>query len=211
MRTQELRQKKQSNTYPQLIAIRNLQKCLQLFHFSVSFDTFDVYHFTPFSEPSASAYYVIYQYQRKNCIWNRVYLWMCGKQKTVITTKSVEYMPFFLSFFLFLNGGVWAVYAIFDRDIFLGVNNLTYCKQSYLLLIFSVATTCSMIQQIKWKHENSYWNMDTHIQDTYILSRSLYCWIDLLGSCAYLHAFSVCFGLCDVHIMLHILLQRTYK
>ncbi|BBG93165.1 Nodulin MtN3 family protein [Prunus dulcis] len=26
--------------------------------------------------------------------------------KTVITTKSVEYMPFFLSFFFFLNGGV---------------------------------------------------------------------------------------------------------
>jgi hypothetical protein len=39
----------------------------------------------------------------------------------VITTKSVEFMPFFLSFFLFLNGGVWATYAVLDRDIFLGV------------------------------------------------------------------------------------------
>ncbi|XP_051220289.1 bidirectional sugar transporter SWEET16 [Lolium perenne] len=43
--------------------------------------------------------------------------------RTVITTRSVEYMPFFLSFFLFLNGGVWATYAILDRDIFLGVPN----------------------------------------------------------------------------------------
>ncbi|XP_038974448.1 bidirectional sugar transporter SWEET17-like [Phoenix dactylifera] len=43
--------------------------------------------------------------------------------KTVIATKSVEYMPFFLSFFLFLNGGIWTVYAVLDRDIFLGIPN----------------------------------------------------------------------------------------
>ncbi|KAL6627795.1 hypothetical protein ACP70R_031521 [Stipagrostis hirtigluma subsp. patula] len=43
--------------------------------------------------------------------------------KTVIATKSVEFMPFFLSFFLFLNGGVWATYAVLDRDIFLGIPN----------------------------------------------------------------------------------------
>ncbi|XP_031277186.1 bidirectional sugar transporter SWEET17-like [Pistacia vera] len=41
--------------------------------------------------------------------------------KTVVTTKSVEYMPFFLSFFLFLNGGIWAFYALLLGDIFLGV------------------------------------------------------------------------------------------
>jgi len=43
--------------------------------------------------------------------------------RTVIATRSVEYMPFFLSFFLFLNGGVWATYALLDRDVFLGVPN----------------------------------------------------------------------------------------
>ncbi|CAN1247522.1 Bidirectional sugar transporter SWEET17, partial [Linum perenne] len=43
--------------------------------------------------------------------------------KTVITTKSVEYMPFFLSFFLFLNGGIWTVYALLTKDLFLGVPN----------------------------------------------------------------------------------------
>ncbi|EXC03956.1 Bidirectional sugar transporter SWEET17 [Morus notabilis] len=39
--------------------------------------------------------------------------------KTVVTTKSVEYMPFFLSFFFFLNGGIWTFYALLVRDYFL--------------------------------------------------------------------------------------------
>ncbi|KAJ6849060.1 bidirectional sugar transporter SWEET17 [Iris pallida] len=43
--------------------------------------------------------------------------------KTVIRMKSVKYMPFLLSFFLFLNGGVWTLYAVLDRDAFLGIAN----------------------------------------------------------------------------------------
>ncbi|KAF3456242.1 hypothetical protein FNV43_RR00892 [Rhamnella rubrinervis] len=43
--------------------------------------------------------------------------------KTVVTSKSVEYMPFWLSFFLFLNGGIWTLYAFLVRDYFLGVPN----------------------------------------------------------------------------------------
>lgn len=43
--------------------------------------------------------------------------------KTVVTTKSVEYMPFLLSFFLFLNGGIWTFYAVLVDDFFLGVPN----------------------------------------------------------------------------------------
>lgn len=43
--------------------------------------------------------------------------------RTVIVTKSVEFMPFFLSFFLFLNGGVWAIWAVFERDVFVGIPN----------------------------------------------------------------------------------------
>ncbi|CAL0301621.1 unnamed protein product [Lupinus luteus] len=45
--------------------------------------------------------------------------------KTVVTTKSVEYMPFFLSFFSFLNGGIWMLYAVLVHDIILGVPNGT--------------------------------------------------------------------------------------
>ncbi|GLT79372.1 hypothetical protein SLA2020_508630 [Shorea laevis] len=43
--------------------------------------------------------------------------------KTVITTKSVEFMPFLLSFFLFLNGLVWTCYALLVMDFFLVVPN----------------------------------------------------------------------------------------
>ncbi|XVF66201.1 hypothetical protein PTKIN_Ptkin10aG0016500 [Pterospermum kingtungense] len=45
--------------------------------------------------------------------------------KTVVTRKSVEYMPFFLSFSLFLNGGIWAFYALLVQDYFLGVIHLS--------------------------------------------------------------------------------------
>ncbi|KAL4636883.1 hypothetical protein ACB092_03G040300 [Castanea dentata] len=41
--------------------------------------------------------------------------------KTVVTTKSVEYMPFLLSFFSFLNGGIWTFYAVLVKDFFLGL------------------------------------------------------------------------------------------
>ncbi|XVF41850.1 hypothetical protein PTKIN_Ptkin01aG0313700 [Pterospermum kingtungense] len=43
--------------------------------------------------------------------------------KTVIKTKSVEYMPFLLSFFLFLNAGVWSAYSVLVKDIYIGVPN----------------------------------------------------------------------------------------
>jgi len=40
----------------------------------------------------------------------------------VVTTKSVEYMPFLLSFFSFLNGGIWTFYAVLVKDFFVGVS-----------------------------------------------------------------------------------------
>ncbi|OMO98104.1 SWEET sugar transporter [Corchorus capsularis] len=43
--------------------------------------------------------------------------------KTVVTTKSVEYMPFLLSFFVFLNGAIWTFYAVLVQDYFLMVPN----------------------------------------------------------------------------------------
>ncbi|CAN4108827.1 unnamed protein product [Withania somnifera] len=46
-----------------------------------------------------------------------------GVMKTVVTTKSVEFMPFLLSFFFFLNGAVWTLYAVLVDDWFLGVPN----------------------------------------------------------------------------------------
>ncbi|KAI3995419.1 hypothetical protein MKX01_025629 [Papaver californicum] len=47
-----------------------------------------------------------------------------GAMKNVVTTKSVQYMPFMLTFFLFLNGGIWSVYSVLIRDFFIGVPNV---------------------------------------------------------------------------------------
>jgi len=48
-------------------------------------------------------------------------------QRTVVKTRSVEYMPFSLSFFLFLNGGVWSVYSVLVKDYFIGVRAHAAC------------------------------------------------------------------------------------
>lgn len=45
--------------------------------------------------------------------------------KRVVTTRSVEYMPFWLSFFVFLNSGIWTLYAVIVKDWFLLVPNGT--------------------------------------------------------------------------------------
>ncbi|KAJ8500567.1 hypothetical protein OPV22_011119 [Ensete ventricosum] len=58
---------------------------------------------------------------------------------TVVKTKSVEYMPFFLSFFLFLNGGVWSIYSVLVRDFFIGVPNaIGFALGSAQLLLYAV-------------------------------------------------------------------------
>ncbi|KAL3516011.1 hypothetical protein ACH5RR_022913 [Cinchona calisaya] len=59
--------------------------------------------------------------------------------RTVIKMKSVEYMPFFLSFFQFLNGGVWAAYAMLVKDIYIGVpNGVGFVLGSAQLLLYII-------------------------------------------------------------------------
>ncbi|XP_042009575.1 bidirectional sugar transporter SWEET4-like [Salvia splendens] len=43
--------------------------------------------------------------------------------KLVTTTKSVEFMPFFISFFSFINGLCWTTYALLKFDAFILVPN----------------------------------------------------------------------------------------
>ncbi|EPS61695.1 hypothetical protein M569_13100, partial [Genlisea aurea] len=43
--------------------------------------------------------------------------------KVVVSTRSVEYMPFFLSLFSFLNGISWTIYALIRFDPFIAVPN----------------------------------------------------------------------------------------
>lgn len=45
--------------------------------------------------------------------------------KTVVRKKSVEYMPFLLSFALLINGGIWALYGLLVHDWFIGIPNGT--------------------------------------------------------------------------------------
>ncbi|XP_072960245.1 bidirectional sugar transporter SWEET17-like [Typha angustifolia] len=69
--------------------------------------------------------------------------------KTVITMKSVEYMPFFLSFFLFLNGGIWTIYAIIDRDIFLGIpNGIGFILGTIQLIIYKIFVNAKVPRQL---------------------------------------------------------------
>ncbi|KNA07420.1 hypothetical protein SOVF_171620 [Spinacia oleracea] len=55
--------------------------------------------------------------------------------KTVVTTKSVEYMPFLLSFFFFLNGAIWSLYAVLRQDIYLMVPNGIGCFLGVIQLV----------------------------------------------------------------------------
>lgn len=59
--------------------------------------------------------------------------------RMVVKTKSVEYMPFFLSFFLFLNGGAWSAYSVLVKDYFIGVPNaIGFALGSVQLVLYAV-------------------------------------------------------------------------
>ncbi|XP_051145424.1 bidirectional sugar transporter SWEET16-like isoform X1 [Andrographis paniculata] len=59
--------------------------------------------------------------------------------RIVIRTKSVKYMPFLLSFFQFLNGGIWAAYAVLVADYFIGVpNGVGFLLGSVQLILYMI-------------------------------------------------------------------------
>ncbi|XP_043718739.1 bidirectional sugar transporter SWEET3b-like [Telopea speciosissima] len=55
--------------------------------------------------------------------------------KQVIETNSVEFMPFYLSFFSFLTSLLWMMYGILSWDILLTAPNLLACPVGLLQLV----------------------------------------------------------------------------
>lgn len=55
--------------------------------------------------------------------------------RLVIKTKSVEFMPFFLSLFVFLCGTSWFVYGLLGRDPFVAIPNGFGCGLGTMQLI----------------------------------------------------------------------------
>ncbi|XP_052151106.1 bidirectional sugar transporter SWEET17-like [Oryza glaberrima] len=68
---------------------------------------------------------------------------MCASPLTavinVIQHENVDAMPFWLSFFLFLNGGVWLVYGIINRDMLIGIpNGIGFLLGTIQLIVYAI-------------------------------------------------------------------------
>lgn len=63
--------------------------------------------------------------------------------KQVIRTKSVEFMPFYLSLFTFLTGLSWMAYGLLGRDPFLTAPNSVGCLMGILqLIVYFIYSNC---------------------------------------------------------------------
>ncbi|KAJ8752805.1 hypothetical protein K2173_008540 [Erythroxylum novogranatense] len=58
--------------------------------------------------------------------------------KTVIETQSVEFMPFYLSFFTFLASALWSIYGLLELDFYIAAPNVigTLLGMAQLVLYF---------------------------------------------------------------------------
>lgn len=55
------------------------------------------------------------------------------RQRRVIGTKSVKYMPFFLSFSLFVNAAVWFTFALLLKDYYILVSFVLFSTLVHVL------------------------------------------------------------------------------
>ncbi|KAI3968122.1 hypothetical protein MKW92_027326 [Papaver armeniacum] len=82
-----------------------------------------------------------------------------GAMKNVVVTKSVEYMPFMLTFFLFLNGGIWSVYSLLIKDFFIGVPNaigfVLGSVQLIMYIIYNNKSKAKKLSMEKLREEGS--------------------------------------------------------
>lgn len=74
------------------------------------------------------------------CVFNvMMYASPLSVMKMVIRTKSVEFMPFWLSLAAFLNASVWTVYALIPFDPFIAIPNGIGCVFGLAQLILYAA------------------------------------------------------------------------
>jgi solute carrier family 50 protein (sugar transporter) len=73
---------------------------------------------------------------------------LCVVQKLVLTTRSVEYMPFFLSLACFANGLAWSTYALIQFDPFILVISHSLSLSLSLSMILSKEKTKKLTKDI---------------------------------------------------------------
>jgi len=84
----------------------------------------------------SSHFYVLFE--NKFFIHWADFNWFLLLQKTVIQTKSVEFMPFFLSLFVFLNCSAWTIYSFLPKKdfyiaVFLFHSHIFHCLCIYYI------------------------------------------------------------------------------
>ncbi|KAK3418641.1 hypothetical protein EUGRSUZ_H04550 [Eucalyptus grandis] len=84
--------------------------------------------------------------------------------RTVIKTKSVKYMPFFLSFFLFLNATVWSIYAVLVKDFYIGVpNGIGFILGSAQLILYAIYKNQSAASKLEESTEEAEEDGSAHL------------------------------------------------
>ncbi|KAF3432868.1 hypothetical protein FNV43_RR23970 [Rhamnella rubrinervis] len=76
--------------------------------------------------------------------------------KQVILTKSVEFMPFYLSLFSFLSSSFWMAYGLASHDLFLTSPNLVGCP----LGLFQILIYCKYRKSKVITEEPNKWDLE---------------------------------------------------
>ncbi|XP_073031935.1 bidirectional sugar transporter SWEET3b isoform X1 [Primulina eburnea] len=86
--------------------------------------------------------------------------------KQVIQTKSVEFMPFYLSLFSFLASSLWMAYGLLSRDLFLASPNLVGSPLGILqLLLYCKYRKVGITEEPKeWDLEKNYKKQMPHLK-----------------------------------------------